>query len=590
MEPKCEAFPTYSEKGTTISTHCDGHVGSLKDPVWSACAPRVCSKCRKFDVIFGMPISSSNKIWGSFWCKRCSEGKPKEDLVSLNQKCQVCDTGASYEVDSLPSEIDSPRPRCAKHVAFEPFMFKCMWCDHSSAQHGNLKDHVIRNHPDKDPHGPIYVRPTFSGNPRKRSHAEISQTIPLDSVPVLPKEPIEGLAIKVSDVPFGKPPVYMWPNYVDHATGMWIGGDVSVDLGSESARARVWWLRWCAVENTDENNAFRYYGKFKPAMRKECEDMLGEAPDDDDPRFPSKDVLNESYEKVRSQGGTWEGYIMRAFRDKAIVYERKCHKGRWAKSGREGSKDNSKKNTFSRAIYFFNRTKPKYGGDMSNNELLFFWRSTCRYCGGDPCVAEQSYRVDRVDSTKGYNIVPLNVVPCCKTCNMMKGSYTAQTFIDACATIDHHVNQQKDMHGYAETSCTSDVRFTNVIANTGKNETFAHIKKQSSYKNTEFSISEEFHNSIRASSCCYCGRNGPSGIDRVDPLIGYVEANIVPCCTSCNFMKRRMQLDVFLKRTAAVNGHLTLHPFNEHDVSTFWASCDVIGGNECASGKLTDLL
>lgn len=37
-----------------------------------------------------------------------------------------------------------------------------------------------------------------------------------------------------------------------------------------------------------------------------------------------------------------------------------------------------------------------------------------------------------------------------------------------------------------------------------------------------------------------------NGIDRVDPTKGYIIDNCVPCCTTCNYMKRILQRDEFL--------------------------------------------
>jgi hypothetical protein len=52
----------------------------------------------------------------------------------------------------------------------------------------------------------------------------------------------------------------------------------------------------------------------------------------------------------------------------------------------------------------------------------------------------------------------------------------------------------------------------------------------------------EFSNEVRlalASSPCYmCSRQPAFGIDRYDSAVGYTEANVRPCCSSCNYMKK----------------------------------------------------
>jgi hypothetical protein len=46
-----------------------------------------------------------------------------------------------------------------------------------------------------------------------------------------------------------------------------------------------------------------------------------------------------------------------------------------------------------------------------------------------------------------------------------------------------------------------------------------------------------------------------SGIDRVDPKIGYVKSNVVPCCKDCNIAKRAMTRSQFLSWITAVYKH-----------------------------------
>lgn len=68
-----------------------------------------------------------------------------------------------------------------------------------------------------------------------------------------------------------------------------------------------------------------------------------------------------------------------------------------------------------------------------------------------------------------------------------------------------------------------------------------------SKKNVYWGITEELFNELTSSDCAYCGkppttsvqaRSYPfTGIDRKDPDLGYLETNVVPCCTECNFIK-----------------------------------------------------
>lgn len=51
----------------------------------------------------------------------------------------------------------------------------------------------------------------------------------------------------------------------------------------------------------------------------------------------------------------------------------------------------------------------------------------CHYCGTS-LAKEKGYCLDRVDSSKGYNLT--NVVPCCKKCNIAKNSMPIMEFVE----------------------------------------------------------------------------------------------------------------------------------------------------------------
>ena len=57
--------------------------------------------------------------------------------------------------------------------------------------------------------------------------------------------------------------------------------------------------------------------------------------------------------------------------------------------------------------------------------------------------------------------------------------------------------------------------------------------------------------------CVYCGAEIETiGIDRINPLEGYVLENLVPCCSFCNIMKRNMNADVFLLHVVSIAKHM----------------------------------
>jgi 5-methylcytosine-specific restriction endonuclease McrA len=54
----------------------------------------------------------------------------------------------------------------------------------------------------------------------------------------------------------------------------------------------------------------------------------------------------------------------------------------------------------------------------------------------------------------------------------------------------------------------------------------------------------EFH-ALRLQNCFYCGKPGPSGLDRKNNRHGYTQKNTVPCCRSCNSKKKDRTLAEF---------------------------------------------
>lgn len=97
------------------------------------------------------------------------------------------------------------------------------------------------------------------------------------------------------------------------------------------------------------------------------------------------------------------------------------------------------------------------------------------------------------------------------------------------------------------------------IAN--RNALINSYKGNAKVKKLEFNLSNEEMISIFESNCYYCNRppyciferkntNGAyifTGIDRMNPSKGYSIENVVPCCTQCNYNKRDMNFEDFLK-------------------------------------------
>jgi hypothetical protein len=97
--------------------------------------------------------------------------------------------------------------------------------------------------------------------------------------------------------------------------------------------------------------------------------------------------------------------------------------------------------------------------------------------------------------------------------------------------------------------------------NTTLNYLYSVVKGRKVSKEKGFSLTKECFETISKMSCHYCGsepalKNGykdwhmkvkMNGIDRVDPLNGYHENNVVPCCKNCNVAKLDRSEEEFIQ-------------------------------------------
>jgi hypothetical protein len=98
-------------------------------------------------------------------------------------------------------------------------------------------------------------------------------------------------------------------------------------------------------------------------------------------------------------------------------------------------------------------------------------------------------------------------------------------------------------------------------------------KTGASKRNLEFLLTDEEFKEIIYKNCSYCGsipiHKNPAntkilegsfkinGIDRVNPNIGYIKSNCVPCCSSCNEMKMDRTFDEFKSQISKIHNYLS---------------------------------
>lgn len=77
-------------------------------------------------------------------------------------------------------------------------------------------------------------------------------------------------------------------------------------------------------------------------------------------------------------------------------------------------------------------------------------------------------------------------------------------------------------------------------------------------KNQEWNISFDYFKMIISDPCWYCGDTTNIGIDRGYNNVGYIVGNCVSCCTDCNLMKNKRDINVFLYKCKLISNRLQI--------------------------------
>ncbi len=108
---------------------------------------------------------------------------------------------------------------------------------------------------------------------------------------------------------------------------------------------------------------------------------------------------------------------------------------------------------------------------------------------------------------------------------------------------------------------------------------FSQYKKNAKAEKKEFLLTKEFFTAVTSLPCIYCEgwvnkELKYTGLDRVDSDKGYIQGNVVPCCSICNWMKNTLTVDQFRLHLEKVNKRFQN---NEIRIDTFCT--ESIGGN-----------
>lgn len=227
-----------------------------------------------------------------------------------------------------------------------------------------------------------------------------------------------------------------------------------------------------------------------------------------------------------------------------------AHNALIAKAWREKNKEHRSKwarnNLNTRLTSIAQQARVKgipWSNDMTDEVCENMVRAPCFYCSAT--VTDGLHGIDRMDNAKGY--CTQNCVPCCKTCNFIKKSLDARTFIYRCQHIS------KFNHGEGNL-------FPDVWPDT-QSVSFECYKKRAATKHLTYMLSKESFDELTRRACTYCGKqsNGrhKNGVDRKCDSVGYDLDNVVSCCSECNHMKCKLNSTDYIQQCKKVAKYTT---------------------------------
>lgn len=120
-----------------------------------------------------------------------------------------------------------------------------------------------------------------------------------------------------------------------------------------------------------------------------------------------------------------------AHRDKVRKWKRE-----WARSDAGIKQARNWRAKSPKSMYLLNKASAKKRNltfEITRDQFISLIIQDCHYCGSKPPVDSGRNGCDRVDNLVGYLMA--NLVPCCFTCNQMKGKRGQVEFIEHCMDI-----------------------------------------------------------------------------------------------------------------------------------------------------------
>lgn len=112
----------------------------------------------------------------------------------------------------------------------------------------------------------------------------------------------------------------------------------------------------------------------------------------------------------------------------------------------------------------------------------------------------------------------------------------------------YHQHQAELMRNWRKNN-PEKVDILNMSRNIDPKSRFAYYKSSAQKRNIDFNLSQTECEQLFFAECAYCGVvptiTHMNGIDRVDPNEAYNKSNVVPACSTCNYMKYTFSASLF---------------------------------------------
>jgi hypothetical protein len=226
---------------------------------------------------------------------------------------------------------------------------------------------------------------------------------------------------------------------------------------------------------------------------------------------------------------------------------------KWRNNNPELVEINKKKNYLNIKLGIYKRSAEKrnINWNISDEKVLELFNNDCIYC----CERDENNYcgIDRVNNNNDYD--ENNVVSCCKLCNLIKGCLDYDIFIQNIANIlinKNIIDGEKDY----------EYNYDNK-----KKITYNEYKKSSEKRNIKFELTNDEFINLKNRDCYLCGKTNTdihsNGIDRINSNDSYNIDNCQTCCGTCNFMKNKINYDIFIDKITKIFNNRHNYTINE---------------------------